>query len=213
MGMDGNDCASRVWKGENGLIMRSGASNGRFHCEVFLMLRRFSTRELIVIAILAAMGVAVKPLVGPLIKTVSRSLMLPGGSLGGGFYMMWLTLAVTLVPRSGSGVLTGLVQAMAVFVLGWYGNHGAFTLVSYPLPGLVADLCGFPFRKYLDCHFSHILICIGANITGTMLSGYVMMRLEWRPLLYAAGISILSAVIGGLLSWSIYRQIKTLRLI
>ncbi len=177
------------------------------------MLKRFTTRDLIVIAILAAMGVAVKPLVGPLIKTVSRSLLIPGGALGGGFYMMWLVLAVTLVPRYGSGLLTGLVQALAVFVLGWYGSHGAFTLVSYTLPGMVADLSSLPLRRYRDYPCSHIWICILANLTGTLMSGYVLMRLQLRPLLYAAGISIFSAAVGGLLSWSVFRQIKKLRLL
>jgi energy-coupling factor transport system substrate-specific component len=67
------------------------------------MFKRFSTRDLIVISTLAAIGIAIKPLVGPLFKMISPPLAIPGGSLAGGFYMLWLSLAVFMVGKTGTG--------------------------------------------------------------------------------------------------------------
>ncbi|MDD3282826.1 MAG: ECF transporter S component, partial [Candidatus Cloacimonetes bacterium] len=63
------------------------------------MLKKFSVKDLIIIAALAALGIAVKPLVGPFFKMISRPMGIPGGSFAGGFYMMWLVLAVVIVDK------------------------------------------------------------------------------------------------------------------
>ena len=42
--------------------------------------RTFTTRDLIVIAGLAGIGLAIKPLVSPLSKMITSPLMIPGGS-------------------------------------------------------------------------------------------------------------------------------------
>ena len=47
-------------------------------------LKSFSVRELIVIAAMAALGVAIKPVVVPLVHLISAPLLSPGGALAGG---------------------------------------------------------------------------------------------------------------------------------
>jgi len=54
---------------------------------------RFTLYDLVLIAALSAIGLAIKPLINPMIHIISSSLRVPGGSLSGGFLMMWMVLA------------------------------------------------------------------------------------------------------------------------
>jgi energy-coupling factor transport system substrate-specific component len=174
-----------------------------------MMLKRFTSRDLIVIAVLAAIGIAIKPLVSPTIKLISAPLMLPGGSLAGGLYMMWLVLAVVMVPKFGSGTLFGLVQALVTFILGWFGNHGVLSLISYTLPGILADLIILaPFRR--DSRLSMALLGSISNLTGSLIMSLVIFRLPLIPLLIASVTAIVSGIIGGLIAYPIYNKIKIL---
>ena len=80
------------------------------------LLKGFSTRDLILIGILAAIGLAIKPIVSPISKAVSAPLLLPGGSFAGGFYMMWMVLAVMLTGKPGAATIFGVIQAVVVLV-------------------------------------------------------------------------------------------------
>jgi len=172
----------------------------------------WSTRDLIVVALMAALGLAVKPLVKPLTHLISTPLGIPGGTLGGGLYMMWLSLAVALVPRYGTGTLTGLLQGLVCLITGWFGSHGAFSLITYALPGLVIDLLGQIYRRYKTLD-GQIIYCLAANLTGTWIVGFLLMRLPKLPLSIAMDMSVLSGAIGGVLSWLIYRQLNKYRLL
>ena len=50
-------------------------------------MKRFSVKELILISVMAALGLAVKPVVTPLAHIISTPLMIPGGALAGGLYL------------------------------------------------------------------------------------------------------------------------------
>ena len=52
------------------------------------LLQKFTVRDLVLIAAMAALGIAIKPVVVPLAHLVSTPLMIPGGALAGGLYMM-----------------------------------------------------------------------------------------------------------------------------
>jgi len=69
------------------------------------LLKRFSARDLIIIASIAAVGIAVKPIVNPITKLISTPLGIPGGSLSGGLYMMWLVLVVTIINKRWTGTV------------------------------------------------------------------------------------------------------------
>ncbi|NLG64707.1 MAG: ECF transporter S component, partial [Actinobacteria bacterium] len=102
--------------------------------------RTFSTRDLILIAIVAALGISIKPVVVPLAHLIAAPLFVPAGALAGGLYMMWLVVGMGLVPRRGTATLIALVQALLVMFTGVVGSHGAMSLVSYTAPGIVMDL-------------------------------------------------------------------------
>ncbi len=176
------------------------------------MLKRFSSKELITIALLAAIGIAIKPLVNPTIKMISAPLMLPGGSLAGGLYMMWLVLAIVMVPKTGTGLLFGIIQALVTFILGWFGNHGVLSLISYTAPGLVADILNLPIKNSSRVT-SMIALCAAANLSGSLIMSYVIFRMPFVPLIISSIVAVVSGSIGGLLAYLIHKQIKELGII
>jgi len=173
--------------------------------------KHFLTEELILIAVIAALGLAAKPLIKTLTKFVSTPMGLPGGALGGGFYMMWLTLSMALTKRFGAATLTGLLQGLVVLMTGWFGSHGALSLFTYAFPGLVIDVIALIYRRY-DKLDGQILYCLLANLTGTWIVGLIIMRLPKAPLYLAFLLSVISGAIGGTLAYYLFREIKRYKL-
>lgn len=50
-------------------------------------LRGFSIFQLVIISVVAALGVATKPIIVPLVHIITGPLFIPGGAIAGGFYM------------------------------------------------------------------------------------------------------------------------------
>ncbi len=171
------------------------------------MFKRFSTQDLIIIASLAGIGIAIKPVVSPLSKLISAPLMLPGGSFTGGFYMLWLVLAVLIVRKFGTGTVFGVLQALIVLVIGIRGNQGLLSLLSYSLPGIVVDLVNL-LLKDRDNLFTHIVLCALANVSGALVVAVVLFR---HPLPLTIGIAVLAMIsggMGGLVSYAIFKPLK-----
>lgn len=63
------------------------------------LLKSFSIFEIVVIALMATIGIAIKPLISPLIHIITGPLYIPGGAVAGGFYMMWLILGAGLIGK------------------------------------------------------------------------------------------------------------------
>ncbi len=175
-------------------------------------LKRFSSYDLLMIAILSALGLAIKPIVTPLIHLVSSPLMIPGGSLAGGLYMMWIVLAIAILRKPGVGTLVGLTQAIVMISLGYFGSHGIVSLLSYTLPGVIADLVAF-ISRYHNSVFSHTIMCMMANITGATVVTVIVMRLAWLPLLISLTTAAISGIIGGIIVHSLFRKLKAYSLV
>ncbi|MCK4358223.1 MAG: ECF transporter S component [Candidatus Cloacimonetes bacterium] len=173
---------------------------------------KYSSQDLLYIAIFSALGLAIKPIITPLVRLISSPLMIPGGSLAGGLYMMWLTLAVVIVKKPGAGFLVGLVQAIVMISLGFFGSHGAISLISYTMPGLVADITAFLLIRK-DAIYAHILICTFANITGIIIVSILFLRLAFIPIIISIFIGSFSGIIGGFLSYSLFIKLKKYRII
>ena len=176
------------------------------------MFKRFSTRDLIIIAVLAGIGLAVKPIVSPFSKMISTPLMVPGGSFTGGLYMLWLALAVLIIRKPGTGFIFGLLQALVTLVIGVRGNQGLPTLLSYTLPGILADLIQALVKDPARL-WPHLAICSVANIAGAMVVAILLFHHPPLYLLIILGMSLLSGLIGGWISWSIFRSLKHYELI
>lgn len=175
-------------------------------------LKRFSTSDLIIITVLVSLGIAVKPVVGPLSKLISTPLGIPGGSFAGGFYMMWLVLAVCIVNKRFTGTLFGILQAILVLMIGMAGKQGAFSLVSYTLPGVVADLVFWLLGKPHKLG-THLSLCALANITGSVVTGLFFFRMPGVMVGVNVAFSLASGIVGGYLAYGIYQAVYAQRIL
>ena len=166
-------------------------------------LQRFTVYELLVMAAMAALGIAIKPVVVPLAHLVSSSLMMPSGALAGGLYMMWLVMGFGLVRKYGTGTLIGLIQALVVMFTGVIGSHGIMTLVSYTMPGIVMDLGLFIIGHRVCCRPCAFLAGLLANVTGTFVVNMIFFRLPGIYLSLTLGLAALSGGLGGILAWQL----------
>ena len=172
------------------------------------MLKYFTVRDLVLIAAMAATGIAVKPVVVPLVHLVSMPLMIPGGALAGGLYMMWMVVAEGLTGKRGTAALVGFVQAILVMIAGVAGSHGAMSLLSYTLPGIIVDLGLLLMRHRVCCLPCTFAAGILANITGTIMSNVIFFSLPMIPMLLSLAAAAFSGGIGGLLSWQLLKSLK-----
>ena len=175
-------------------------------------LEKFRAYDLTVIAMMAALGVAVKPIVVSLVHIVTGPLFIPGGSLAGGFYMMWIVLGAGLVNKRGTATLIGLVQSIIVITLGVYGTHGIVSLLTYTLPGLTVDLLLWITRQEPEEKMAMFIGGIGANLCGVILSNVVFFRLPLVPLLFSISAGALSGALGGLLAWLVAERFSKLNI-
>jgi hypothetical protein len=176
-------------------------------------LRKFSLFHLILIAILAALGIGVKPLVSNLAHVVTSPLLIPGGAVAGGVYMLFLTLAAALTGARGAGALCGACQALLVLAAGASGSHGAMSLLTYTLPGVAVDLVFLLLaRKGANlpaCCFGGLL----SNVVGTVSVNFVFFSLPLVPLLLGLCAAALSGGLGGVAAWGITKQMKRWNLV
>ena len=172
------------------------------------ILQHFTVRDLVLIAAMAALGIAIKPVVVPLVHLVSMPLMIPGGALAGGLYMMWMVVAEGLTGKRGTATMVGFVQAILVMVAGVAGSHGAMSLLSYTLPGVAVDLGLLLMRHRVCCLPCAFVAGVLANLAGTVMSNVIFFSLPLIPLLLSLTVSAFSGGIGGLLSWQLLKSLK-----
>ncbi len=171
------------------------------------LLKGLKLYDLMVIALMAALGIASKPLIVPIAHMITGPLFIPGGAVAGGFYMMWIVLASGLVGKKGAATLTALVQALIVMVTGSFGSHGLASLITYSLPGILVDLFILVLRRPLKTNTDFFIGGILANMAGTYLSNLVFFRLPLVPLLLSLFTGILSGGIGGLIAYRIHKGV------
>lgn len=172
------------------------------------IINRLSVFELIIIALMATLGVATKPIIVPLVHIITGPLYIPGGAVAGGLYMMWIVLGTGLIGKIGVATLIALVQSIIVISLGVYGTHGIVSFLTYVIPGTVVDLYLLIFRPQ-ELGFGSLFIAgILANISGTALVNLVFFRLPMIPLILTLSSAILSGGIGGIIAYFIIKKLK-----
>ncbi|MDD3946658.1 MAG: ECF transporter S component [Clostridia bacterium] len=168
-------------------------------------LKSFALYDLILIAMLTALSIAIKTIAGTLVRMITGPLGIPGGALAGGFYMMWLPLAVALTNRRGTALLVAALQTLIMITTGAPGSHGIWTILTYMLPALPVELIFF-FRKkgYPILHF--LAASALANITGTYLSNLLFFRMSFYPLMFTLLAAAFSGALGGVIGYFAYTK-------
>lgn len=182
-----------------------------FPMEVFMMEKtghkkffdKFSSFELIIIVVMAALGVAVKPIIVPIAHIVCGPLMIPSGAMAGGLYMMWMVIGYGLVRKRGTAFLIALVQTLLVVFTGIVGSHGIMTFLTYLGPGLAVELIMFFVPRRGINRGLCLAAGTAANVIGTLTVNFVFFRTPGVYLVLVLAIASLSGMVGGLISWEL----------
>jgi hypothetical protein len=174
---------------------------------------RFSIFHLMIIALLAALGIAVKSVINPLVHLLTGPLYIPGGVVAGGIYMLFLVLAVSLTGKRGSAVFCGFCQGLMVLIIGTAGSHGALSIISYTITGLSVDILMLAMRHKGCCLMCCFFGGMAANLTGTLVVNAAFFELPAIPLALSLAAAALSGGGGGALSWALTKQLRKLRVI
>jgi hypothetical protein len=176
-----------------------------------VFLDKFSLYDLIIIAMMSSLGVATKPIIVPLAHIISGPLLIPSGAVAGGFYMMWLVLGFGITGIRGTMTLIGLVQAILVMATGIVGSHGVLSMLTYTMPGILADLGLFLIGHRVCCLPCAFLAGMLCNLAGTIMVNLVYFRLPLIPLVLSLSTAALSGGLGGLLAFKILQQLWNTR--
>jgi len=168
------------------------------------LIKRWTTLEAVFLVLMAACGVALKPVVGPLAKLIGSALFIPSGALAGAIYMMWPMLALLVVRRFGAALFVGTLEGIIILVTGFYGSHGFLSLITYVGPCLVMDLSFLPIQ-YSRLKWSRFFPPAWANVTGVLLVGTLIMRIPTLPLLLGCIPAFILGGLGGLLASWLYQ--------
>ena len=174
----------------------------------------FSLADYLIMAMLAALGVAVKAVITPLAQILTGPLFIPGGAVAGGFYMLFLVLAVAIVQKRGAALLTAVIQALLVLVTMIPGSHGAASLITYTAPGLAVELVYLIMRGHRACcPLCCFIAGMCANLTGCYAVNLAIFRLPLIPLLLCLSVAALSGGLGGLIAHAVAVNLRRVGLI
>lgn len=169
---------------------------------------KFTLFDLVMISMMSALGIAVKVVLVPLVHIITGPFFIPGGSISGGIYMMFIVLGAMIVKKTGAAFLVCLIQAILVIVTGTMGSHGIMSIVTYLLPGLGVEFLYAIVGKFKYTQGGCFAAGVVANVLGSFGVNFVFFRLPLIPLLLTLSLSALSGGLGGLLAYAVARQVE-----
>ena len=171
-------------------------------------LSNFTIYELVIIAIMAAIGIALKPVIVPIAHLISGPLMVPSGAFAGGLYMLWLVVGMGIVGKIGTATLIAVIQALLVLFTGVVGSHGILSLFTYTMPGIAMDLVLLIIGHRVCCAACAVIAGAAANVTGTACVNIVFFQAPGVYLILILSVAALSGGAGGLLAWELLKILK-----
>jgi ABC-type thiamin/hydroxymethylpyrimidine transport system permease subunit len=171
----------------------------------------FSTRDLLMMAALAALGGVVSTYVNA-IGDVFQSVFGFAGTTqwAAGLHVLWLTLAVGLTRKQGAGTLTGILKGGVELLTG--NTHGLLVVLVDLVAGLLVDLGFLPFRDK-DSLLAYCLaggLASASNVFVFQLFASVPAdTLAYWAMLLVAGVAFLSGVLfAGVLSRGLLNALR-----
>lgn len=160
-------------------------------------MRRSKLRRWIFMALCCDLGLFSKRLISPGANLITDFLHIPGG-ISTAFSLMFLVIAVALMPKFGSGAVMGLIQSGIAFAMGMVGSMGALAPIGYIVPGLVID-CVFLLTGKTGLALEHKMVIANAlaGMSASLTANIIVFRL-WGVtlLLYLAVATTCGAICG-----------------
>lgn len=174
---------------------------------------RFDVRDIVLMALLAAVGGVLSTYIGYLGNLVNRVFGVPfgAGQLISGLHIVWPLLARALVGRFGAGTLTGLTKGAVELFTG--GTHGVVILLVSAVEGLFVDLgLGVTRRRGLLITMIAGALASASNVLVFQAIYFSGVAASFLALMVSAAL-VSGAVFGGYLAWDIERVLVASRLI
>ena len=174
---------------------------------------RFDVRDLVLIALLAAVGGVLSTYVGYLGNLINRLFGVPfgAGQLIAGVHVLWALLARAIIRKFGSGTLTGLIKGLVEFLSG--GTHGIVIVLVSVIEGLFIDVgMSMSSRRSVG-----VMMLSGAVASATNVFVFQAIYFANIPLVLLLGMASLALVsgafFGGYLAWDLHDLLCTSNLI
>ncbi|MEA3325965.1 MAG: ECF transporter S component [Chloroflexota bacterium] len=108
--------------------------------------RYFSTRDLLIMTVLAALGGVASTYVNTLGDAVHAALGLPGATQwAAGLHVIWIVIAMGILHKPGTGIFIGILKGAVELLSG--NSHGVIILLVNLIAGLLVDFVFLLFRK------------------------------------------------------------------
>lgn len=174
---------------------------------------RFDVRDIVLMALLSAVGGVLSTYIGYLGNLVNRLFGVPfgAGQLISGLHIVWPLLARALIGRFGAGTLTGLTKGVVELFTG--GTHGVVILLVSAVEGLFVDLgLGVTRRRNLVVTMLAGALASAANVLVFQAVYFSGVAASFLALMIGAAF-VSGGVFGGYLAWDIERVLVASRLI
>jgi ABC-type thiamin/hydroxymethylpyrimidine transport system permease subunit len=171
----------------------------------------FTTRDLLMMAALAALGGVVSTYVNAVGDFFQSILGFAGTTQwAAGLHVLWLTLAVGLTGKPGAGTITGLLKGGVELLTG--NTHGLLVVLVDVVAGLLVDLGFLPFRR----KDSLAAYCVAGGLASAsnvfvfqLFASIPEDTLAYWAMLLVAGVAFLSGVLfAGVLSWVLLNALR-----
>jgi len=164
---------------------------------------RFEVRDIVLVALLAAMGGVLSTYVGYIGNLVNRLFGVPfgAGQLIAGLHVIWPLLSRLLIRRFGSGILVGTTKGLVEFLAG--GTHGVVIVLVSFVEGLLVDVgLGVLKRETLTMTMISGAVASASNVF--VFQAIYFSGVPLTFILVMAGLSLVSgAFLGGYLAWDL----------
>jgi ABC-type thiamin/hydroxymethylpyrimidine transport system permease subunit/DMSO/TMAO reductase YedYZ molybdopterin-dependent catalytic subunit len=172
----------------------------------------FDTRDLLMMAVLAALGGVSGTYINTIGDLMQSVLGFPGTTQwAAGLHVLWVTLAMGLVGKTGAGTVTGILKGFVELLSG--NTHGILVLLINIVAGLLVDIGFLPFRRkdrWLPYAVAGGLASMSNVIVFQLFAALPVDVLAYGAMFLVASIAALSGVaFAGVLAWMLLNALRT----
>jgi ABC-type thiamin/hydroxymethylpyrimidine transport system permease subunit len=174
---------------------------------------RFDVRDIVLIALLSAVGGVLSTYIGYLGNLVNRLFGVPfgAGQLIAGLHILWPLLARAFVGRFGSGTLTGLTKGAVELFSG--GTHGVIILLVSAVEGLFVDL-GLSLTRRRSLAITMLTGAVASASNVLVFQAIYFSGASIGFIGVMVGLALISgAFLGGYLAWDLEKILVSSRIV
>ena len=165
------------------------------------------TQQIVMIAILSALGGSLSTFVGYLGNLINLTLGVPfgAGQFMAGLHVFWIVLMRVLVPKTGVGTMGGLLKGTVEMFTG--STHGIVVVIVSLVQGVLIDITGVIARDNQDLNGSSRVVwwlCAGISSASNVIV-FQLFYFAGAPDIYILVISLLAfcsgVIFAGFFAW------------